>query len=147
MTIAPKRKTRLTLFLLLLVLSVAAFSIVYAAFFGGPWFTPEAAKKVKNPLAASEFNLAATRSLYLDKCAECHGDSGKGDGPKAGHFGTRPSNLTDTQRYASMTDGELYYKITHGHHPMPGFKKRLSDTQRWQLVLLIRNFSHASGPR
>jgi mono/diheme cytochrome c family protein len=145
MAIPSKRNTRRSLFLLILVLLVAAFSIVYAAFFGGPWFVPEAAKKVKNPLTASDFNLSATRSLYLDKCAECHGDSGKGDGPKASHFGTRPSDLTDTRRYATITDGELYYKITHGHHPMPGFQKRLTDSQRWQLVLLIRNFSHTSG--
>jgi mono/diheme cytochrome c family protein len=42
-----------------------------------------------------------------------------------------------------LTDGEIYYQITEGRKPMPSFKKRLTEEQRWQLVLLVRSFASA----
>jgi mono/diheme cytochrome c family protein len=41
----------------------------------------------------------------------------------------------------SVTDGEIFYQITEGRRPMPSFKNRLTQDQRWQLVLLVRSFS------
>ena len=40
-----------------------------------------------------------------------------------------------------MTDGELFYKLSEGRKPMPSFKKRLTEDQRWQLILLLRSFA------
>lgn len=144
---APTRKTKSTLSkLLLLVIFVAiVISVAYAILQSGPWIVPEEAKKVKNPLVPSESALAASRSTYLDKCSECHGDSGRGDGPQAKMYNSKPSDLTDASRLDNQTDGELFYKITHGHRPMPSFRKRLTDEQRWQLVLLIRALSHPAS--
>lgn len=34
------------------------------------------------------------RSLYLDYCASCHGERGKGDGPAAEGLGKAPADLT-----------------------------------------------------
>ena len=45
----------------------------------------------------------------------------------------------------AMTDGELFYKLSEGHKPMPSFKKRLSEDQRWRLVLLLRSFARTPG--
>jgi hypothetical protein len=42
---------------------------------------------------------------------------------------------------AKVTDGEIFYQITEGRRPMPSFKNRLTQDQRWQLVLLVRSFS------
>jgi mono/diheme cytochrome c family protein len=132
--------------LLIAILAIAVLIIAYALLHNGPWIVPEAAKKLKNPLTPSEAELAVARSIYLDKCSDCHGESGRGDGPQAKMYDTQPSNLTDTSQVDKNTDGELFYKITHGHKPMPAFKKRLTDTQRWQLVLLIREISHSTSP-
>jgi mono/diheme cytochrome c family protein len=146
MAIAPHRRPRWAVFLFFALLTVALVSIAYATLRGGPWIVPEEAKKLKNPIAPSEAQLAVARSIYLDKCSDCHGQSGRGNGPKADMYFTRPSNLTDTATLEKMTDGELFYKITHGHKPMPAFQKRLSDTERWQLVLLIRAMSRSAPP-
>jgi len=75
----------------------------------------------------------------LDKCAECHGDSGKGDGSQARMYDPQPTNFTDSAHMSTITDGELFYKISEGHRPMPSFKKRFTEEQRWQLVLFIRS--------
>jgi mono/diheme cytochrome c family protein len=40
-----------------------------------------------------------------------------------------------------MTDGEIFWKIGEGRRPMPSFKKRLTDDQRWQLVNYVRSFA------
>ncbi len=139
----PRKKSPLILVLFIALLLVAAGSAVYAFFHPGPWIVPEAAKQVVNPLKASQADLPAGRKLYLDKCAECHGDTGKGDGPQGRMYDPLPKNLTEAAHMNSVSDGELFYKISEGHRPMPGFRKRLTEEQRWRLVLFLRSLSAA----
>jgi mono/diheme cytochrome c family protein len=42
---------------------------------------------------------------------------------------------------SSVTDGEIFYQISQGRKPMPAFKKRLSEEERWQLVLYVRSLA------
>jgi mono/diheme cytochrome c family protein len=66
---------------------------------------------------------------------------GKGDGPDAATYYPSPTNLTDASHINSVTDGEIFYQISQGRKPMPAFKKRLTEEQRWQLVLFVRAFA------
>jgi mono/diheme cytochrome c family protein len=143
MPTVSRKKSPLTLVLFIVLLLVAAGSAVYAFLHPGPWIVPEEAKRVANPLKPSQADLPAARQLFLDKCAECHGDTGKGDGSQAKMYDPRPADLTDAARMKSISDGELFYKISEGHRPMPAFKKRYSEEQRWQLVLFIRSLASA----
>src|ERR1700736_408342 len=88
--------TRKTIFTVLLV--VIASAIVYTVLQSGPWTVPEEAKQVKNPLPASASALTSIRPVYLDKCAVCHGDAGKGDGHDASLYDPAPTNFADAQR-------------------------------------------------
>jgi hypothetical protein len=106
-----------------------------------PWIVPEEFKSLKNPLLPSESNLNSARQLYGEECAQCHGNHGEGDGPQARTHSPLPADLTDAARMAKVTDGEIFYQITEGRRPMPSFKNRLTQDQRWQLVLLVRSFS------
>jgi mono/diheme cytochrome c family protein len=81
----------------------------------------------------------------MDKCAECHGQRGKGDGPKAMMHTPAPADLTDAGQMKSVTDGEIFYQISEGKKPMPSFKKRLTEEQRWGLVLFVRSFSQPAA--
>lgn len=145
MTIMPRKKSPVNLALFVALLVVAAGSAVYAYFHPGPWIVPEAAKLVVNPLKASQADSPARRKLFLDKCAECHGDTGKGDGPQGRMYDPQPNDLTDAAHMNAVSDGELFYKISEGHRPMPAFKKRLTDEQRWQLVLFLRSLTKQSA--
>jgi mono/diheme cytochrome c family protein len=129
------------------LLAVIAAAIGYAVLQNRPWTVPEAAKQVKNPLQASDAALKAARDVYSERCARCHGDSGRGDGYDAALYYPAPSNLTDAQRMRGLTDAEMFYKISEGRKPMPSFKKRLSAEQRWQLVLLLRSFTAPGSGR
>ena len=101
---------------------------------------------MKNPLASSETTLKTARGTYMDECAQCHGERGKGDGPEAAMHSPAPSNLTDARHMNTVTDGELFYQISEGRKPMPSFKRRLPEDQRWGLVLFVRTFSASAAP-
>jgi mono/diheme cytochrome c family protein len=141
MSFAPRKKSPVNLLLFIGLLAIAAGSAVYAFLHPGPWIVPEEAKRAANPIRPSQANLPEARRLYEDKCAECHGQYGKGDGDQSKMYSTPPTNFTDGPHMNAMSDGELFYKISEGHRPMPGFRKRFSDEQRWQLVLLLRSFA------
>jgi mono/diheme cytochrome c family protein len=145
----PKRPSRkLSSALFLLVLAAIAVAIIYAAVNKAPWSwpVPEEARQLKNPLQPTPPALKSAREAYADKCAHCHGDTGKGDGRDAKRYDPAPSDLTDTKKMTGVTDGELFYKISEGKKPMPVFKNKLTDDQRWQLVLLIRSFAEPTAP-
>src|SRR5438552_14201123 len=110
-----------------------------------PWIVPAEYKSLKNPLPPSESNFTAARQIYAHECAQCHGDSGKGDGPEARTHYPLPADLTNAKRMAGIADGEIFYQISEGRRPMPSFKNRLTEDQRWQLVLLVRSFSAPSA--
>ena len=140
---STKKKRALPKFLFFIVLAIAAILILYSAIHPTPWSwpVPEEAKQLKNPLQPSSAALNSARKIYLDKCANCHGDRGKGDGREAARYDPQPANFTDPKRMNGVTDGELFYKISEGKKPMPVFKTKLSEDDRWELVLLIRSFA------
>jgi mono/diheme cytochrome c family protein len=132
-------RVRKSLFALLLI--VIAATVVYAVLQNRPWTVPEQARQRQNPQVASDAALSAIRPIYGDKCAVCHGNYGKGDGHDASLYDPAPTNFADAKHMDAITDGELFYKISEGRKPMPSFKKRLTEDQRWQLVLLLRSFA------
>ena len=127
--------------LLTVLIPAILIAVVYNVYENHDWPVPEAAKQMKNPLQSSPAALTSAQAIYRDKCVNCHGDTGKGDGPDAASYYPSPTNLTDRPHMNSITDGEIFYRVTNGRKPMPSFKRKLTDEQRWQLVLLIRTFS------
>ncbi|HYL62849.1 MAG TPA: cytochrome c [Candidatus Methylomirabilis sp.] len=128
-------------FLLTVLIPAMLIGIAYNVYENHDWPVPEAAKQMKNPLQSSPAALDAAHAIYRDKCVNCHGQSGKGDGPDAASYYPSPTDFADRRQMATLTDGEIFYRITHGRRPMPSFRRKLTDEQRWQLVLLIRTFS------
>jgi len=125
------------------VFVLICIAIGLAVFHRAPWVVPIPDKERKNPLSASEANLAVAKKIYNDQCANCHGDGGKGDGSDAMMYDPTPSDLTDAAKMSKRTDGEIYYQLTEGRKPMPSFKKKLTEEQRWQLVLFVRSLAGA----
>jgi len=142
----PKKPKTLQKLLLALVILLIFLSIGLAAFHKTPWSVPLEDKLRKNPLAASDANLNAAKPVFNEYCSNCHGDSGKGDGSDAMMYDPSPSDLTDAKRMNHLTDGEIFYQITQGRKPMPSFRKKLTEDQRWQLVILVRSFTASAAP-
>jgi mono/diheme cytochrome c family protein len=110
----------------------------------GGWNVPPDAKNLKDPVPLNPATIVAARELYASNCQKCHGVNGDGKVPPGAtyFYSTKPTNFTNAQIVDSMSDGEIFWKMTNGRKPMPAFKNRLGDEQRWELVNLIRVFAH-----
>jgi mono/diheme cytochrome c family protein len=98
--------------------------------------------RMRNPLAMSNANLAAGKSLFENNCSSCHGVSGRGDGPAAKALNPVPADLATAVRMPMARDSYLYWAIAEGGAPvrsaMPSFKLSLSSAQIWKIVLYLR---------
>jgi mono/diheme cytochrome c family protein len=79
---------------------------------------------------------AAGRESYLQNCAPCHGETGKGDGPSAQGLSVAPAALGD---YAVIADLPLtdWFDVTKEgrmDRMMPPWGERLTDQQIWDTV-------------
>ena len=100
--------------------------------------------KVPHPnpaVPADETNLLAGAKVYKENCAVCHGLPGEPHNAIGNGMFPKPPLLF---RGVGVTDDEAwesYTKVSGGIRMtgMPGFKDRLSDTQMWQVSVLIKN--------
>jgi mono/diheme cytochrome c family protein len=144
MTTGSPQSLRMRKILLVSLFVVLVTCVAFAVYNNREWKIPEEAKRLKNPVPPSEAAMKSARRIYLDNCTNCHGDKGKGDGSEAMMYDPGPADLTDAKQMDHVTDGEIFYQITRGRKPMPSFRKRLTEEQRWQLVLLVRSFAAPS---
>jgi len=103
------------------------------------WSAPPEADKIVNPLKGNTDATKKGKKLYVQMCAVCHGDLGKGDGIAGTALDPPPGNFT-SQKVQTQTDGSLFWKMTNGNPPMIAYKEFLTEEQRWQLVNYIREF-------
>ena len=93
------------------------------------------------PVTADEANLLAGAKIYKENCAVCHGLPGEPHNAIGNGMFPKPPLLF---RGVGVTDDETwesYTKVSGGIRMtgMPGFKDRLSDTQLWQVSVLVKN--------
>lgn len=106
----------------------------------GEWVVPERRARRVNPVPPSAEAAARGREIYRKECASCHGNTGRGDGPKAAELDTKIGDLASTRTQA-QTDGSLFWKITEGRGDMPNTRTTLTDEQRWMLVHYLRTLA------
>lgn len=87
-------------------------------------------------------------TIYREHCLECHGETGKGDGPKAPFLSPRPGNLVSAATSAK-TDKELLRTIAQGkpRTAMPAWQDRLAVDDQQAALHYIRSlvrFSRSS---
>ncbi len=101
---------------------------------------PASAKKLKNPLTATDENIAAGRKLFTQNCASCHGEDGKSQTDIVKAMKVKPTDLTG-KAMQGITDGEIYWVVTNGikSAKMPAFKSKASDEERWQMTLYVKH--------
>ena len=101
-----------------------------------PWTIPAKYKSMKNPTDASDKGLLMeAKNIYAQECKSCHGNSGMGDGSKAGDLKGYLGDFSDPAFFKEQTEGELFYKIKTGRDDMPSFGKKLSSEEDIWLVI------------
>ena len=132
------QRNLLVIFGLFLLVGAGGAAFLY---YQSDWRVPAQIKKLQNPVPRNEEAIGAGMMSYIDHCQSCHGENGDGKGEKAEKLSVAPANFRDAHSMNTVTDGELFWKITHGRRPMPSFKDKLTDEERWQLVIYIRTFA------
>ncbi|MGH9312432.1 MAG: c-type cytochrome [Vicinamibacterales bacterium] len=111
----------------------------------GFWHGARAAQ----PLA-TETPLQAGKVVYEQRCAYCHGASGRGDGPVSGYLHPRPLDFTagkfklrTTETGSVPTDEDLARTILDGipGTSMPAWRSRLSADDVRNVVTYVKSFS------
>jgi len=98
------------------------------------------------PIPANEANELAGAELYRQHCAVCHGLPLSPKSAIATGMYPRPPQLFQGKGVTDDEPGETYWKIFNGIRltGMPGFSKSLSETQMWQIALLLANADRLS---
>jgi len=59
------------------------------------------------------------KALYENNCGDCHGVSGKGDGPSARALGAPPTNFTDPKFWGKDAEKRIRTAVRDGYGAMP----------------------------
>ena len=113
-------------------------SITAAA--GGP--------RVIEPLPARPPSLKRGAVVFRERCAACHGESGRGDGPKAKTLkGPPPANLTDRTLMGDMSLLDIFRRIAIGTPgtAMPEFAEDLAAEDRWAVAAYVQAMQYGGS--
>jgi thiosulfate dehydrogenase len=89
----------------------------------------------------TEANFVAGAELYKQHCAVCHGLPLTPKSAVSTGMYPKPPLLLEGKGVTDDEPGESYWKIFNGIRltGMPGFSKTLTETQMWQMALLVAN--------
>jgi high-affinity iron transporter len=93
-------------------------------------------------------SLASGRTLYVENCAQCHGATGKGDGPGASSMNPKtppPANFTDPERMAGLSPFKAFNTASFGVEgtAMASFAA-FTEEQRWQAAFYVMSLRFSS---
>jgi len=93
------------------------------------------------PIRANQSNYIAGAHQYLINCAVCHRVPGKEKTAIAKGEFPLPPELFKGKGVTDDPPGETYWKVANGIRltGMPGFNQSLSETQMWQISLMLAN--------
>ena len=86
-------------------------------------------------------------TLYRAHCADCHGVTGRGDGPWAIEDRGSIPDLS-SPHMDSHTDGEIFWWIKYGipSLDMPALGGELSSDDNWAVINFLRSLRHEIPP-
>jgi mono/diheme cytochrome c family protein len=135
------RRIKVSVLSLTVVLLMLAWLVdLSASAHEGHRHAPASAKKLKNPLTATEENIEAGHVLFNRNCASCHGEDAKAKTDIAAAMKVKPTDLTGHEMHG-ITDGEIYWVITNGikKSGMPALNAKTKPNERWQMALYVKH--------
>lgn len=93
------------------------------------------------PVSPDETTFLAGVKVYTEHCAVCHGLPGEPKTAIADGMFPKPPQMFHGVGVTDDEPWETYWKVNSGIRMtgMPGFGDRLSETQMWQVSLLLKN--------
>jgi len=93
------------------------------------------------PVPADESNYIAGANVYREHCAVCHGFPGGPPTAASRGMYPKPPRLLEGTGVTDDPPGATYWKVANGIRlsGMPSFSESLSQTEMWQVSLLVAN--------
>lgn len=93
-------------------------------------------------LSSPQEILEQGAEIFQAECANCHGESGRGDGPEAASLASKPKNLTDPEYVSQKSTADFFQAASQGiGESMPAFAGQLSEDQRWAVATFLRSLT------
>jgi mono/diheme cytochrome c family protein len=100
-------------------------------------FTITCALVLAQSLNAAVTNTRSAATLYSRNCASCHGRDGRAKTVKAKKNHAR--DLADSEWQNRVSDERIFNSIMNGKGKMPGYAKKLSESETDSLVNYVRS--------
>jgi mono/diheme cytochrome c family protein len=84
--------------------------------------------------------------VYTKLCAECHGDAGRGDGPRKGQLGINPTDFTNLEQRNHVPPAWYFRAISKGvvGTSMLSWETQLTEQQRWDATFYTWSLASSS---
>lgn len=108
------------------------------------------AREMPESILNDDNQLNRGKSLFMEKCASCHGKPGEGRSERAAFFQPPAADFTDAH-YRQIDPAYLYWRIDVGKtvepfrsqgSVMPAWGMHLSEEQLWQIVAYLQVRAH-----
>ena len=115
---------------------------------------PDEVVQIPESVEATPQSVARGKEVYEEqKCWQCHGRSGRGDGPAAPTLKDswdnpiKPFDFTLGQYRCGTTDRAVYRTFFTGLNgtPMPSYGDTIPEEDRWPLVHYVRSLQRSPG--
>jgi mono/diheme cytochrome c family protein len=95
----------------------------------------------QSPFPADETNLLAGAKVYMQACAGCHGKLDQASSGAKGFYPPPPHLLPPSKGVTDDPVGATHWVVKNGirFSAMTRFDHKLSDSEIWQVSLLLRN--------
>jgi len=113
-----------------------ALGIIVGRHFDKPLSRDEAS--ADNPVPATAASIERGRMLFMNNCIQCHGETGRGDGPLAASLPIPPANL---YLHIPFHPDQFFFGVmTRGLSGiMPAFETAISEEDRWNILNFMRD--------
>lgn len=130
--------------------------VAYVMTFGGLEGKPAKQLDFSKQVKSSKESIERGKKLFIDRCAECHGEEGRGDSIKKLKddlgFRTWPRNLSKPWSFRASNDPkEIFTRVSVGipGTQMPSFadpnsKKKMTDEERWDVANYVASLADDS---
>jgi mono/diheme cytochrome c family protein len=106
---------------------------------------PEVPEELLKASVSTGDPVAAGKILFMSACVQCHGESGKGDGPASAPLDPKPRNLTEPGYISKLGDRHMFELVSRGgiavnkSPQMPAFPLNPADINN--IIAYVRTLS------
>lgn len=125
-------------------------ALLFLAFLPALWLPGQRISAQDQPVPTTTADAARGLEIYQERCANCHGPTGDGDGEMAAQSPMPPAVFSDPAYRLTAVPSEMFLTIVNGRMEQgmppfgPGTRNPLSEEEIWDAIAAVYSFSTPS---